>query len=110
MMIKGEKSQLFYRLGLEREIMTNAYQRKEMRGNPTSAGLDATYNEIVTVAGLLGDHTPIVCSCCMGTGTTARLWGVRSCGQCGGDGYDAIGMATRKAMLDMKQEKRNARK
>lgn len=59
----------------------------------------AYHDELVAISMLVGDHPPLFCSCCMGTGTEARLWGKRTCGQCMGGGYDMIGEKTKLAVL-----------
>lgn len=56
--------------------------------------------EITCLAMLLGENQPIICSCCLGKGWDKRLWGVRTCGQCGGSGYDWIGPKTKQSMID----------
>lgn len=63
--------------------------------NPWSDGLRAHYDEILTVAMLLGEETPIICSCCIGTGANKGIFGGPSaCGQCRNTGYDWIGVKT----------------
>lgn len=55
--------------------------------------------EIMATSMLLGDFTPVICSCCLGKQYICTIFGARvSCSQCHGTGYDAIGRETRKIM------------
>jgi hypothetical protein len=55
-----------------------------------SRKLPQNYEELCAAAMLLGEHSPIICSCCLGSGVSNNLFGFRRCGQCGGIGYDLI--------------------
>lgn len=63
------------------------------------------YDRIMATAMILGDHLPIVCSCCMGHRTQSGVFGSwRTCGQCHGTGFDIIPKATEKALLKQGME------
>lgn len=63
--------------------------------NPYSRGLHADRETITTVAMLLGEQAPVLCSCCIGKGYGGGIFGgLTMCGQCHGTGYDILGAGT----------------
>ncbi len=63
------------------------------------------HEEICCIAMLVGDYQPIRCSCCRGRGWESRLWGVKTCPQCDGVGYDMMGENTRMALREVMERK-----
>lgn len=61
-----------------------------------------SHEEVVALSMLLGDVSPLKCSCCRGNGWNSRLWGKRGCSQCKGLGYDLLGSKTLNAVLDQR--------
>lgn len=58
------------------------------------------HDRIMATAMILGDHKPIICSCCMGHRVQSGLFGSwRTCAQCWGRGFDIIPTKTEKALL-----------
>lgn len=70
------------------------YDRYGREKNPLSDGLRARYTEVLAVAMLLGEFRPVLCSCCMGRGTTKGILFNKACLQCKNTGYDYIGGKT----------------
>lgn len=49
------------------------------------------HDRIMATAMIMGENTPIICSCCMGHRTQSGVFGSwRTCGQCNGSGFDLI--------------------
>lgn len=53
---------------------------------------------VVATSMLLGEPSPVICSCCLGRHVSQGLFMMHTCGQCNGCGYDIIGAATAEAL------------
>lgn len=61
---------------------------------------------VLTASMLLGEGSPIICSCCRGRGSSNGVFGGWSrCGQCSGTGYDYIGPKTIQYLAELIKDK-----